>query len=223
LETRDPVQRLSKQRFLDVVPIQKADPSLATCVVNVVNKAMMLDPEYRYQSPAAMLADLRVTQRRLAEGPQESDEAAEAAGRQAAASAIPDTGRSVMVVESDAKMQDLLREGFRRAGYRVLVTVDPARALDRFRQDASVADCVIFNAQQIGLPALTTFNQLGEDQATSSIPAILLLEDNQQAWKAQARTAQHRIVLSMPVTLRQLRTLLAQLAPPKNPVADGST
>ena len=46
-----------------------------------------------------------------------------------------------------------------------------------------MADCVIFNAQQIGLPALTMFNQLGEDQATESIPAILLLEDNQQAWK----------------------------------------
>ena len=125
-----------------------------------------------------------------------------------------------MVVESDAKMQDLLREGFRRAGYRVLVTVDPGRAVDRFRQDASVADCVIFNAQQIGLPALEMFNQLGEDQATSSIPAILLLEEDQQAWKSQARTARHRIVLPMPVTLRQLRTLLAQSAPPKNQVSD---
>ena len=69
VETRDPVQRLSKQRFLDVVPIQKADLSLSACVVNVVNKAMTLDPEYRYQSPAVMLADLRATQKRLAEGP----------------------------------------------------------------------------------------------------------------------------------------------------------
>jgi serine/threonine-protein kinase len=221
-ETRDPVQRLSKQRFLDVVPIQKADPSLPACVINVVNKAMAFDPEYRYQSPGAMLADLRTAERRLAEGPREEDEVTGSDLRRVepAASTIPDTGRSVMVVESDGKMQDLFREGFRRAGYRVLVTVDPARALDRFRQDASVADCVIFNAQQIGLPALTMFNQLGEDQATGSIPAILLLEDNQQAWKSQARTARHRIVLPMPVTMRQLRTLLAQLAPPKNQAAD---
>ena len=112
-------------------------------------------------------------------------------------------------------MQDVFREGFRRAGYRVLVTVDPVRAVDRFRQDASVADCVIFNAQQIGLPALTMFNQLGEDQATGSIPAILLLEDNQQAWKSQARTARHRIVLPMPVTMRQLRTILCNCAAQK--------
>ena len=171
-----------------------------------------------------MLADLRITQKRLAEGLQGGDEATEpavAVGRQTA-SVVPDTGRAVMVVESDARMQDALREGFRRAGYRVLMTIDPTRAVDRLRQDTSAADCVIFNAQQIGLPALAMFNQLGEDQATSSIPAILLLEDDQQEWKSQARTAPHRIVLSMPVTFRQLRTLLAQLAPPKNPVADGS-
>ncbi len=45
-ETRDPVQRLNKQRFAEVVPIQNADPSLPLCVTAVVNKAMTLDPEY---------------------------------------------------------------------------------------------------------------------------------------------------------------------------------
>ena len=42
-ETRDRIARLSKQRFLDVVPVQKADPSVPGCVSTVVNKAMMLD------------------------------------------------------------------------------------------------------------------------------------------------------------------------------------
>ena len=77
-ETRDRLQRLSKQRFLDVVPIQKADPSLPSSVILVVNKAMMLDPEGRYQTPAAMLADLRTAAKRLAEGqPSSTDETAE--------------------------------------------------------------------------------------------------------------------------------------------------
>ena len=68
-ETRDPVQRLSKQRFLDVVPVQKIDPSLPTCVVNAVNKAMMLDPEYRFQTPTAMLAELRPRRSAWPRGP----------------------------------------------------------------------------------------------------------------------------------------------------------
>ncbi len=126
-----------------------------------------------------------------------------------------------MVVESDGSVQDVFREGFRRAGYRVLVTADPVRAVNRFRQDASVANCVIFNAQQIGQPALEMFNVLGADKETASIPAILLLDEIQQKWKLHAHTARHRIVLVMPVTMKQLRTLVAHLVPPETHVATG--
>jgi len=40
--------------------------------------------------------------------------------------------RRLMVVESDMKMQDKLREVFKRNGYRVLVSSDPHRVLNRF-------------------------------------------------------------------------------------------
>ena len=67
-ETRDSLQRLSKQRFLEVVPILDVDPTLPHWVVQVVNKSMMLDPTRRYQSPAALLADLRIVATQLANG-----------------------------------------------------------------------------------------------------------------------------------------------------------
>ncbi len=216
-ETRDRLQRLSKQRFLDVVPILKHDRTLPSCVTVVVNKAMMLDPNRRYQSPLAMLVDLRSAAKRLASGGAEAEEAAGAEASDAerrSAAAVASTGRSVMVVESDAQMQDVFRRGFKQAGYRVLVTADPERAAGRFRQDASVADCVLFNAQQIGPLALKMFNELGEDKRTESVPAVLLLDEGQQQWKAEARTARHRIVLSMPITMKQLRAALEQLAVP---------
>ena len=182
----------------------------------VVNKAMMLDPEGRYQTPAAMLADLRTAAKRLAEGHAEADEAADDGSSDGQASAstgvdAPGTGRSVMIVESDGQMQDIFRKSFKHAGYRVLVTADPGRAAGRFRQDAAVADCVLFSAQQIGQPALEMFNQLGEDKRTESVPAMLLLDESQQAWKSKAHTAEHRIVLAMPLTMKQLRTSLEQL------------
>ncbi len=100
-----------------------------------------------------------------------------------------------MVVESDGHMQDIFRKSFKHAGYRVLVTADPGRAAGRFRQDADVADCVLFSAQQIGQHALDMFNQLGEDKRTESVPAILLLNESQHPWKSKANTADHRIVL----------------------------
>jgi eukaryotic-like serine/threonine-protein kinase len=215
-ETRDRVQRLSKQRFLDVVPIQKSDASVPPSVCIVVNKAMSLDPDGRYQTPAAMLADLRKVAKRLDQGTTEADEAAGANESETNGSATADssgTGRSVLVVESDGQMQGLFRKGFKQAGYRVLVTADPGRALGLLRQDSNLADCVLFSAKQIGPLALEKFNKLGEDKRTQSIPAMLLLDVSQQDWKSQAETARHRIVVPMPITMRQLRTTLEQLLP----------
>ena len=51
LPGRDRLQRLSKQRFLDVVPIEKADLTLPTCVTVVVSKAMSLDPDAATNPP----------------------------------------------------------------------------------------------------------------------------------------------------------------------------
>ena len=214
VETRDRLLRLSKQRFLDIIPLRKLDPSLPPSVGLVVNKAMMFDPEGRYQSPTAMLVDLRTAAKRLTEGNPGAEESGEGGDGQASASPgvdAPSTGRAVMIVESDGHMQDIFRQSFKHAGYRVLVTADPGRAAGRFRQDAAVADCVLFSAQQIGHEALDMFNQMGGDKRTESVPAILLLSEGQLPWKSQARTADHRVVLSMPLTMKQLRTSVEQL------------
>jgi len=220
-ETRDRLQRLSKQRFLDVVPIQKFDPSLPACVTVAVNKAMMLDPEKRYASPAAMVADLRLVARRLEEGGGDSVEEAEpdAPRAFAVAPAAPENERAVMIVEPDAQMQEIFRKQLKQAGYRVLMTADPARAVGRFRQDPAVADAVVFDAQQIGAPALDMFNELTEDERTQPVPAVLLLGERQKALRSEAQTAGHRVVLTMPITMRQLNTALEKLwaAKPSQP------
>jgi serine/threonine-protein kinase len=228
-ETRARIQRLSKQRFLDVVPVQKLLRSLPGCVTIVVNRAMMLDPARRYQGPSAMLGDLRIAEKRLAEAAHPTEE--EATGDDSdqpsqaavAASHVPSTGRSVMVVESDAQMQDIFREAFKRAGYRVLIIADPARAVSRCLQDPTTADCVIFDAQLPGKAVLDAFNQLGLETETRPIPAVLLLAENQNAWKSLAGTAERRLVLTMPITMKQLQETLAQLAPPITKVVHSGT
>lgn len=70
--------------------------------------------------------------------------------------------------------------------------------------------------------ALDMFNELGEDKRTESVPAILLLDESQQQWKSQARTTQHRIVLTTPITMGQLRTSLEQLLPDRAKADRGS-
>jgi serine/threonine-protein kinase len=169
-----------------------------------------------------MVVELRMAERRLHDESYDEGDAAGSDGGRSSVANVVDTGRSVMVVESDANMQNVFREGFKRAGYRVLVIADPVRAVSRFRQDPTVADCAIFNAQAIGSSALEMFNELGEDKRTQAIPAMLLLDEDQQTWKSQAAMAQHRIVLSMPITMKQLRTILSQLAPSRAKVTSSA-
>lgn len=221
-EVRDRVQRLSKMRFLEVKSIRKADPSVPDSVALVINKSMMLDPERRYQSPGNMLADLEIALRRVAETSRKGREPvpsgnSRAAGRaksseHSAADQPLDRQPSVMVVESNPEMQDVFRKGLKRAGWRVLLTIDPARALERFRHEPrGAADCVIFNAQELGESALTVFNRFGDDTKTDYFPAVLLLDESQHGWNERASTAEHRVVLPMPITMKQLRTTLARL------------
>ncbi len=207
-ETKDRVQRLAKTRFLEVVPVQKADPSIPHCVSIVVNKALMLDPERRYQTPGAMLSDLRIAKRRLEGGDSDAQANGDANGTD---SADTENQLSVMVVESNGEMQNVFRNGFKRAGYRVLITSNPQLVFSRFQQDPDTTDCIILNAQEVGEPALEVFNRFAESEATRGIPALLLLDETQAKWKSQARMAPHRGVLLMPLTMRKLRAAVAHV------------
>lgn len=205
VETSDRAQRMSRQRFLNVVPLENLAPQLPRQVINIVTKAMALDPVYRYQTPREMLADLHRVAMRLAD-----EQAGHHAGDMAGKQPKP---RTVMVVESNARMQEILREGLKKAGYRVLLTSDPERAFERARHDLGAMDGLLLNAQEIGQPALDVFNRLGEDPDTRELPCLLLLDEPQHAWKQQAATADHRVVLCMPITMRQLRAALEKLVP----------
>jgi serine/threonine-protein kinase len=217
-ETRDRLQRLSKQRFLEAIPVQQADPNLPLSVSIIVNKAMSLDVHKRYQTPGAMLADLELVAKRLqddAKAPPESEEERRQRDRQAAMLLEQPRQHTVLVVESNSRMQDMLREGLKKAGLRVLLTSDPQRALGRLRQEnPHTTDCVLFSAVELGESALAAFNGMAGDPKLELFPALLLLDVSQKGWRAQANTSGNRQVVAMPLTIKQLRASLSQLIPP---------
>jgi len=224
LETRDRLQRLSKSRFLASKPVHHVDSSLPHPIVAVVNKAMSVAPNQRYQTPGEMVAELQHAAKKLIRGLQDADDQGQPGKDHENRKRLADTLRrtikpthSLMVVESAAEMQDALRDGFKRAGYRVLLTSDPKHAVTRFRQNNHTADAIIFSCQHIGEEALAAFNDFGEpDQKTAQVPAILLLDEKQGGWKDKARHQhRHRVVLTMPITLKQLRAEMAKLVPPE--------
>jgi eukaryotic-like serine/threonine-protein kinase len=215
-ETRDRIQRLSKSRFQDVVPITKAAPELPRHITAIVNRAMEMNPHDRYQSPAEMLADVKASMQKLNEPytpPAEEEEPVSEAPP--ASAAPPPPSRTLMLVESNVPLQDIIRERLKKHGFRVLVTRDPERALSRFAGGDKAADCVIFSTGELGEPALEAFNRFGDGLHTRPIPAILLLDEHHKAWKKKAKLNDHRVVVSMPIKLRQLREVLARLVPKK--------
>ncbi|HUT90934.1 MAG TPA: protein kinase [Thermoguttaceae bacterium] len=216
-ETSDQLQRLSRSRFAEVIPIQDLDPNIPHAVTIVVNKCMALDPTRRYQTPAEVVKDLGIAARQMSlDAKQKEQQTDRQRQRERLAAKMKEQRKdalSVMVVESNLKMQDLFRRGLKRAGYRVLLTSDPQRAVERFRQDAQTADCLVLNAQEIGRSALTAFNDFAEDKKTDTVPVVLLLDETQQHLTEEAKTAEHRLVLSMPITMKQLRAALKKLIP----------
>ncbi|HRX81580.1 MAG TPA: protein kinase, partial [Pirellulaceae bacterium] len=209
-ETRDRSQRLSVARFREIKPITLHEPDLPGSLVNVVNKAMELDPEKRYATPGNLLLDLQNVLRRLESG-DTGDGTVEGEGGKRLLEREGE-GHSVMIVESNIEMQDALRDLLKRRGYRVLVVGDARRAIGRFEMGGDPpAECVVFCTTEMGEEALEAFNAFGENEDTKHIPAVLFIAEKHQDYAARAATADHRQLLPMPLKVRQLRAMLLKL------------
>ena len=220
-ETRDRIQRLSKTRFEEIVPILNVDPSLPRPITLIVTQAMELNPVERYPSPGEMLADLQAAMPRLNEASPPATDRKEASKKPPAPEPQRAWQPTLMLVESNVQLQDVMRQRLKNTGYRVLVTADPDRALSRFADGNKAADCVVFSTTELGQPALDAFNRFGDDDDTAGIPAVLLLGQHHKSWEKQARLADHRVLVAMPIKLRQFREVLAKLVP--HAKAEGKT
>ena len=197
----DRMARMNNSRFSNIKPILEVVPDLPKVVAKVVGKAIKLDPEKRYQQQKEMLADMKMLQQLLKSGKlEQADELEKAAA----------VGRTIMVVESNPQLQDVFRSRFKQDGNRALVMRNPSLALRRFDSEPGVADIVIFSCVGLGRAGLEAFNEFADGTATGKVPAILLL-DKDQDWESAAQLTDHRMTLKMPVKMRQVREAIAQL------------
>jgi serine/threonine-protein kinase len=167
---------------------------------------MELDLSKRFAKPAEMLAEIRSVQKRLESGDTEGTNETGSARLEREGE-----NHSVMIVESNIEMQDALRDLLKRRGYRVLVISDAQRALGRFDGGEKPAEVVIFCTTELGESALDAFNRFGDDPHTKDIPAILFLAEKHKDFPPNARLAPHRVLLPMPLKVRQLRGILLRL------------
>lgn len=212
-ETRDRMARLNVSRFREVPHLLKVAPDIPTNVAAIVHKAMEFDPTKRYQTASEVLEDLRSTLARIEAGDTRTTARIASGNPDAIADASTEgANMTVMLVESKVEFQDLIREKLKKRGYRVLVISDAQRALSRFDPDEDPpAHCVLFSAPELATAALDAFNEFGENPHTANVPAILLVDRKQQFIIRNAKVGPKRMMLPMPLKVRELRTALLRL------------
>ena len=217
-ESKDRLSRLSSGRFQNIKPVQHAESSVPPRLASFVMRSLELNPDKRYSSAREMHDDAKRILARLEAGDLLDTDATEAPAV-AKLERLPTdnegANRTVMVVESKIEMQDVLRERLKKYGYRVLVFSDPQRALKRFvDDDHQPADCVLFCAEYLGQEALEAFNEFGTHPQTKDVPAILFVDGRQTDLIKDAQLAPHRVLLSTPLKVRELRDALLKLQRP---------
>ncbi|MGH7222882.1 MAG: serine/threonine protein kinase, partial [Gemmataceae bacterium] len=195
--TRDKHARMRKGRFEEVLPINPNEIDGPPSVLALLDTMMALEPKQRYQTPAQLL-DAVKSVRREVEGKSANKEG-------------QTPSRSVFVVESDEHLQDVLRDGLKDQGYRVLLAGDPVRALDRFRQQPY--DGMIVDARTTGEEGLRVFVRVVEEAQRRRLPcvAVLLLGEEHASWAARLPTSPHVGFLDDHITFKTVSRKLKEL------------
>ncbi|SMP61191.1 serine/threonine protein kinase [Neorhodopirellula lusitana] len=226
-ETKDRLQRMNVSRFQDIKPIFEYVPDLPGLVNQVLMNALEFNPTLRIQSADLLVAAIKgviVDLKRAAEGKAAADNAPKAKVNKAGEEIITNEGRGyvVMFVESKTDMQNIIREKLKAQGYRVLIISNPERAMSRFIDAVDKpADCVMFGAAELGNEALAAYNAFAESQLTTDIPAILLADPQQKHIIGRAKRGSNRVILPLPLSIKQLRMALIKLLADTEPRSAG--
>jgi serine/threonine-protein kinase len=209
-ETRDRIQRLHVGRYQNIPPLSKYVTGLPTRMVSIVNKTLAFDPDKRYSEYDTILKDLDsvtdsdavLLQRSTGA---ESDEQDDDGQTHRGEIQKEGDGKTILVVDSRSKMQDLLKAQLGKRGYRVLFVSNAERALQRLKDGSNEFDCAIFCTGELGRDALDSFNLLDEDHRTRNLPALIIVEKDQAGYASNAQLSGLHALLQMPVKIRQLR------------------
>jgi serine/threonine protein kinase len=187
-------------RFQKIVPLSPEEVQAPASVFRLLENMMSVDVEKRIQTPAQLLERIRECRREIEGGYSKAGVAAEAKGQ-----------KTIFLVEKDEQLQDVLRAKLKEKGFRMLIAADPARALERFRQQSF--DMLIVNASTIGEPGSYAFETIMEEARSQELGCrgILLLSEEQADWQERLAGFPGVATLIQPVKYRQLLQTIKEL------------
>jgi DNA-binding response OmpR family regulator len=108
---------------------------------------------------------------------------------QVAAESPPGTGETILVVDDEEPLCNLLRDVLTRRGYRVLVATDGEEALRLYREHGGRIDLVVLDMTMPGLSGMDTFEALRSADPHARILLTSGYTQEQAAREAVARGA----------------------------------
>jgi serine/threonine protein kinase len=201
--TKDKAARMQKSRFENVQPLTPTEVQAPPAVFQLVEMMMALNPVLRYQSPQ-QLHDAVCKVRQGLE-----------------ASAGGSGPKTLFLVEPNEKLQEAIRVRFKEAGFRVLLSADPSKALLRFQQ--TPFDALIVDAGATGERGFVVFREIMEEARQVHHPCggVVMLSENQAKWLDRLFPNPRQVALVRPINMKQLFTTVTELVPAPTPAPGG--
>jgi serine/threonine protein kinase len=232
LETRERIKRLAAGRYKDTKPVVMHEPDLPHRIVVLIHRLMDIDPEKRIQTAAIAAAECESAIEAIRKGDlKKYDEnlSAHELAEYSAKTTVHNEGegKTILLIESNIKVQDSLRQRLKDIGYRVLITGNPERGLSRFADldpaEDVPADCVIIGCAGLGRDGVGAFEDFLAGEYTSQMPGILIVTENVLKLVQDEWFNDHRVQLSMPVKFKKVQKALRKvldIAPPSSAVSN---
>ncbi len=199
--TRDARTRSSQQRFSSVTPMSPDEVQGPALLFQLVERMMSLDPKVRYQTPLQLLEAVKEVRLEI-DSPGSMKKAKRA------------QTRTVFVVEPDPRLQDALRQKIKELGFRVLISGDPGRALERFVNQPF--DMIVMDAGATGEEGRFTYDSIMNEAKRKGLTCagLLIVNEDQARWAEQMQPAPNRVALVRPLSMKKVTHALTTLMPP---------
>ena len=192
--------RRKYSRYRDIRPIREVDPTIPLPLVRIIEQLLCVNPTERYQSPTALLRDLRPF----------LGESSSAASDVTTVATPKSNQKTVLCIEERTRQQDSLRQYFSKHGYRVLVFGDFERGFQKMKADPPKG--MILMGAVLGSEAKERYEELIRACRRTKTAAVIVLSKNQQEFKDQiVNTTNTRVLSEHPVTLRTIRKSLEEI------------
>lgn len=219
-ETKERMRRIAAQRYTNVIPITVHDPELPHRLVVFINRLMDLNIENRVQSAKDAHREAENVMAQLIAGDTTAYDASltdEDAAAYAKKMVVKSEGedKTILLIESNLTLQNLLRSKLKDIGYRVLITSDPDRGLERFEDyelgEPLPVDCVIFGTVGLGREGLKSYRDFVMAENTKDVPALLIIVDKLEKFVQPDWIDDQHLAFKMPLKFKHVQRALRKL------------